>query len=156
VYDYHDTEIRAERLAAGRDHCDSPGAVYDVAGLIHDGRIVHPVDGGTLTTNDQRLIYAVSANLKVHVAFDGNRGSINAMKHETLFHNAPVEAAGEVQIQDGVVVGINDQSGSYGTTGLMGIDRRMGRAVLAAMLLAKVPMSVAVVDYLKAQGGEGE
>lgn len=75
------------------------------------------------------------------------------MKHETLFHNDPVEAAGEMRLADGVVVEINDRSGSYGTTGLMRVDRRMALAVLTAMRLANVPMTDAVLDYLKAQPG---
>jgi hypothetical protein len=155
MYDYHNTEIRAERLAAARDHCDTPGPVYDLVRLIADGRVVDPINSGALSTTDsRRLIFAVAADLQVHVAFDGDRGSLNAVKHETLFHNAAVEAAGEMRLHDGIVVGINDRSGTYGTTGLMGIDRPMGRAVLAAMRLAKVPMTDAMVDYLRAQAGE--
>jgi hypothetical protein len=155
MYDYHNTEIRAERLDANRDHCASTGPVYDLAHLVSADRVRNPERGGTLTTTgDRRLIYAIDADLRIHVGFDGDRGTANAVKHETLFHNAPVEAAGEMQVADGIVVSINDRSGSYGTTGLMRVDRRMARTVLAAMRLAKVPMTEAVVDSLKAQATE--
>lgn len=155
MYDYHDTEIRVERLAANRDHCGTPGPIYELARLHSRGQISDPQRGGPLTTaDDRRLIYAVDADLRIHVGFDGDRGTFNAVKHETLFHNAPVEAAGELEVADGVVVSINDRSGSYGTTGMMRVDRRMAGAVLAAMRRAEVPLSEAVVDFLEAQAAE--
>jgi hypothetical protein len=154
MYDYHNTETRAERLAIGRDHCDSDGAVYDLARLVSGELVVDPEGRGNLTTTaDRRLIYAVSEDLRVHVSFDGQRGTQHAVKHETLFHNAPVEAAGEMELLDGVVTAITDQSGSYGTTDLLGADRRMARAVLRALQAAQVPLTEAVVDSLKAQAG---
>jgi hypothetical protein len=155
MYDYHNTDTRAERLAANRDHCGTPGPIYELARLHARGRIDDPERGGPLTTaDDRRLIYAVDADLRVHVGFDGDRGTLNAVKHETLFHNAPVEAAGELEVADGIVVSINDHSGSYGTIGMMRVDRRMPRAVLVAMRRAKVPLSEAVVDFLEAQAAE--
>ncbi|MGZ5440466.1 MAG: hypothetical protein ACXW31_12410 [Thermoanaerobaculia bacterium] len=154
MYDYHNTEIRAERLAKGRDHCDSGGPIYELARLVSAKRIRDPERGDELTTNrERRLIYAVSTDLRVHVGFDGERGTAAAVKHETLFHNEPVEAAGEMQVAAGVVVAINDHSGSYGTVGLMEVDSRMPTAVLAAFLRAEVPMADAVLDSLTAQAG---
>jgi len=154
MYDYHDTEIRAERLAAGRDHCSTPGPVHDLAKLLSRERIADPEGSGDLTTTaTRRLIYAVGRDLKIHVGFDGERGAMHAVKHETLFHNDPVQAAGEMRVIAGVVVEINDRSGSYGTTGLMRVDRRMALAVLTALKLSKVPLSDGVLDYLNAQAG---
>jgi hypothetical protein len=109
MYDYHNTDTRAERLAKGSDHCGTAGPVYDLARLVRRDRVEDPHLSGDLTTTpERRLIYAVSSDLRVHVGFDGNRGTPHAVKHETLFHNDPVEAAGEIQFADGVVVEIND------------------------------------------------
>lgn len=154
MYDYHNTDTRAERLATGRDHCDTAGPVYDLARLVRGGRVEDPEFELDLTTiHGRRLIYAVSSDLRVHVGFDGERGTLHAVKHETLFHNDPVEAAGEIQFTDGVVVGINDRSGSYGTTGLMRVDRRMAQVILAAFEASHVPMTEAVLSSLRAQAG---
>lgn len=154
IYDYHNSEIRAERLLKGRDHCDSDGAVHALPDLVVAERVIDPERGGNLTTTPaRRLIYAIDAALRIHVGFDGERGTGAAVKHETLFHNEPVDAAGELHVADGVVDEINDQSGSYGTTGLMEVDRRFARAVLKAFERAQIPMSDAMLDSLKASAG---
>lgn len=154
MYDYHGTDIHTERLAAGRDHCDTPGPVYDLVLLVSDGRITDPERGGDLTTSSARqLIYAVDADLSVHVGFDSERGISGAVKHETLFHNEPVEAAGEMEVVDGIVVAVNDRSGSYGTTGQMRVDPRMARTLLAALRRANVRVADAVLDFLNERAG---
>jgi hypothetical protein len=149
VFHYHDTEIRAERLTLDRDHCAVEGPIYDIAELVQDGVVIDPELGIRLTTTERRrLIYAVDGALHCHLGFDGERGESGAVKHETLFHNGPVAAAGEIEFVDGVVTGINDRSGTYRTTGLMRVDRRLARAVLAAFRGAGVPMDDSTVDYL--------
>jgi hypothetical protein len=42
MYDYHNTDTRAERLAANRDHCGTPGPIYELAQLHALGRIGDP------------------------------------------------------------------------------------------------------------------
>lgn len=154
MYDYHNTDTRAERLAKGCDHCDSAGPIYELGRLVRRDRVRDPEFESDLTTiHGRQLIYAVSSDLRVHVGFDGTRGTPDAVKHETLFHNDPVEAAGEIQLEDGVVVGINDRSGSYGTTGLMRVDRRMAQVILAAFEAAHVPMTEGVLSSLRARAG---
>lgn len=162
MYEYHNTEIRAERLEGHRDHCDSDGAVYDITTLVRGDRLEDPephsdgflVSPGHLsTTTHRRMIYAVSIDLRIHVAFDGNRGAEHAVKHETLFHNGDVAAAGEINVVDGVVASINDRSGSYGTTGQMKVDRRFANAVLMAFQRAQVPMTESAVDFLRMWAG---
>jgi len=154
MYDYQNTEIRAERLARDKDHCGSNGPVYDLAHLIRTGRVFDPdLRHELTTTNDRRLIYAVNSDLQIHVGFDGERGTEGAVKHETLFHNDSVEAAGEIHVRAGIVVDVNDRSGSYRTTGLMGIDRRMPKAILEAFQRANIPATEAVINFLQAQAG---
>jgi len=108
-------------------------AVYDLAHLVRNDRVFEPdLRHELTTTDDRRLIYAVNRDLQIHIGFDSERGTEGAVKHETLFHNDSVEAAGEIQMREGIIVDINDRSGSYGTTGLMRVDRRMSKAILEA------------------------
>ena len=83
-----------------------------------------PRNPGVLLDNSAgpKIIYAVSTGLQVHIAFDGVRGTADAVKHETLFQNANVEAAGEVSFVMGRISAINDHSGSYGTFGKLESD----------------------------------
>src|ERR1041385_1336527 len=73
--------------------------------------------GRTFGTSAPVLIYAVDTKFSIHVGFDGIRGQSTAVKHETLFHNADVRAAGELEVFEGMIVTVNDHSGSYGTAG---------------------------------------
>jgi hypothetical protein len=96
-----------------------------------NGEAVHPNLSGELLDNSKgpKIIYAVSEELVVHIAFDGVRGLAGAVKHETLFHNANVAAAGEVSFVMGRVAKINDHSGSYCTFGKLQSDPDFARAV---------------------------
>jgi hypothetical protein len=82
--------------------------------------------------------------LVVHIAFDGVRGAPDAVKHETLFQNANVEAAGEISFVMGRVSSINDHSGSYGTYGKLVSDPEFARAVRRAFSLTRVLMNPSV------------
>lgn len=122
MFSYDDTPVRQERLARGTDHCSSAGDVYDLRDLVSGDVITSPrapqrtaATAGTSAAAEPVLIYAVDVNFNIHIAFDGVRGRPNAVKHETLFHNADVRAAGELTITDGIIVGVNDRSGSYRT-----------------------------------------
>jgi hypothetical protein len=147
MYIYHDTVIRLERERKGHDHCGSKGAVFDLARLVNgEGKAVDPRRPGVLLDNSAgpRIIYAVSTDLLVHIAFDGIRGAADAVKHETLFQNANVEAAGEVSFVMGRVSGINDHSGSYGTFGKLVSDRAFARAVWRGFSRTRVLMKPSV------------
>jgi hypothetical protein len=124
VYRYEGSIVQLERLAGKRDHCGSGGIVHDLRDLISSGRIHEPdAPGRTLTAGrsmgrkNRILIYAVDENFDIHVGFDSERGMPSAVKHETLFRNADVRAAGEIEVSDGIVVEVGDVSGSYGTSG---------------------------------------
>ncbi|HEX7192694.1 MAG TPA: hypothetical protein VF381_14090 [Thermoanaerobaculia bacterium] len=130
--------MRKERLAKGTDHCDSRGPVHLLGDLVQEGQIVDPASKRPLTTHGTSgsrrrvLIYAVSSDFEIHVGFDGTRGQENAVKHETLFHNADVRAAGELEVVGGIIYKVNDFSGSYRTAGKLDTDRRFAEAVLTA------------------------
>jgi len=152
MYIYHDTAVRVERERNGHDHCASKGSVFDLADLVNDrGEAVDPRHPGVLLDNSAgpKIIYAVSTELVVHIAFDGVRGAADAVKHETLFHNANVEAAGEVSFLMGRVSGINDHSGSYRTFGMLASDLKFRRALRFGFSGAGVLMVPSVEKTLR-------
>lgn len=155
MYSYHDTAIRAERLVKGTDHCASRGEVFELRKLVNDrGLATDPRDPESLfdRREGETVIYAVSDEFVVHIGFDGVRGSPDAVKHETLFHNANVRAAGEVVFRAGRVLELNDRSGSYGTYGMLFADPELGEAVLKAFERSGVRMSSAVSKLLRKLG----
>lgn len=152
MYIYHDTVIRLERERKGHDHCGSRGAVFDLARLVNgEGKAVDPRRPGLLLDNSAgpKIIYAVSSDLVVHIAFDGVRGAADAVKHETLFQNANVEAAGEVSFVMGRVSGINDHSGSYGTFGKLASDTAFTRAVRLGFSRTLVLMEKSALETIR-------
>jgi len=54
---------------------------------------------------------------------------------------------------DGIIVGVNDRSGSYRTAGRLDIDRRFGEAVLTALERAGAPITEAERSRLRAKAG---
>ncbi|MGO8925420.1 MAG: hypothetical protein ACLQU3_00640 [Limisphaerales bacterium] len=95
------------------------------------------------------VIFAVNEELDVHVARDSDRALGGAVKHETLFHNAPVLAAGEMCIEEGVVMGLNDFSGSYDTDGELEVNPAFAGAVLKAFEKRSLPMGEALREFLQ-------
>ena len=71
------------------------------------------------------------------------------MKHETLFHNADVLAAGEIHIRSGVIAGLNDHSGSYGTAGALEENPEFSTSVLSAVERLSLPIDEATRQYLQ-------
>jgi hypothetical protein len=154
MYFYQDTPVRIERERKGRDHCASKGSVFDLASLVSSGgEAVHPTNPGVLLDNSAgpRIIYAVSTDLVVHIAFDGIRGAADAVKHETLFQNANVEAAGEVSFVMGRVSDINDHSGSYRTFGKLASDPTFARAVWRAFSNTRVLIDPSVQKKMRSE-----
>ena len=129
-----------ERLGSGTDRCDSEGAVYELHTLVGlHGKISDPeLEGVTLTTVNRVYVYAVNLRLEMRIAADGDRSKQGAVKHETLFQNADVIGAGEIVVNDGIVMDVNDRSGSYGTSGQLDIDSRFAGGLLTAMDRAQV------------------
>ncbi|MEA2491778.1 MAG: hypothetical protein QOH21_3570 [Acidobacteriota bacterium] len=146
AYSYDGGPIWAERVARGTDHCGSVGPVYELSTLVIGGTIHDPEDRSypfstrRADTRARRLIYAVDGKYQINVGVDGKRGSGDAVKHETLFHNADVVAAGEMDIENGVIVAINDHSGSYLTYGSLDLDPAFADAVLIAIDRANAPL----------------
>lgn len=152
MYVYQDTLVRYEREQKGQDHCGSRGPIFDLATLVNTkGEAVHPTHPGVLLDNSAgpKIIYAVSAALVVHLAFDGVRGAVDAVKHETLFHNANVAAAGEVSFAMERVSSINDHSGSYGTFGRLASDPAFARAVRLGFSRTLVLMDESVRETIR-------
>jgi hypothetical protein len=136
----YDRIKEASRQAKDEDHCSSAGRVYELGALLMDGLIRDPADlataltaGRSVGTSKVAFIYAVDENFAVHVALDGVRGTQDAVKHETLFHNADVRAAGELEIDAGVIVEVDDISGTYETPGSIQTDPLFADAVLTAL-----------------------
>jgi len=160
MYVYHGSSIQKARVKSGTDHCGSEGTVYRLQDLLSSAVIIDPRNGSKPLTAGRNsrppapvLIYAVDRNLELHVAFDGIRGNADAVKHETLFHNADVEAAGEMQVRRGIIFAVNDLSGSYRTAGRLGEDRRFARAVLAAIDRIAAPLAWSERRRLSAMAG---
>jgi hypothetical protein len=154
MYNYHDTPVRLEREQKGLDHCASKGSVFNLATLVNErGEAVDPRNPSVLLENSTgpKIIYAVSSELVVHIAFDGVRGAAHAVKHETLFHNANVEAAGEVSFLMGQVSAVNDHSGSYRTFGKLASDLKFRRALRFGFSRAGVLMVPSVAKTLGMQ-----
>jgi hypothetical protein len=73
------------------------------------------------------------------------------VKHETLFHNANVAAAGEVSFVMGRLASINDHSGSYGTFGELESDPAFARAVRLGFSRTLVLMNDSVPENIRSK-----
>lgn len=136
--------VNADRCQAGTDRCASRGAgnVRDLRDLLNEGYVVSPDTGHRLTTaalqTDGVWIFAVKHG-RMRLGPDGGRRPrvstdpplpTDAIKHETLFHNQPVSAAGEIRIWRGIITGINHFSGTY----MFSFDAAFKGAVREALL----------------------
>lgn len=142
MFDYHSSQTRTDRLRALTDRCRSAGRVLSLASLVVDGKVRDPSDTTQhmstpfLDGDDRSIrvyIFAVGLTLEIRMAEDGDRAQPGSVKHETLFSNEPVLAAGEICIRAGVIEAVNDKSGSYGTYGFLATDPEVSRAVLDAI-----------------------
>lgn len=157
MHKYHGTPLHSDRVLKGICRCGSGARSYDSSEILTDGRVRDPRDGLSMLTSDPigrgptrsyMFIYAVNAEHRIRFAPDGNRNAADSVKHETLFTNADVLAAGEIQFTDGVVTDINDLSGSYGTQSVMESDPTFARDLLAALERAGIPVSSVVAARL--------
>lgn len=147
MYRYNN-KTRKERQKNRKDHCNSNGNKYNLDNLILKGHIRNPHDNQKLLTTQplnedklkNRYIYAVSREWYMRIALDGYRGKLDAVKHETLFHNASVRAAGEIYIEDGIIEKINDHSGTYLTFGKL---HSFSKDIIEALNKASNPMPIA-------------
>jgi hypothetical protein len=162
-YDYHNSPSRLEREELGICRCASPtdGRAYELKELIRDGIIMDPESvGAPLTTQfapgtrpesvglPPRYIYAISTSLEMRIAPDGTRAEPNAVKHESLFHNEVVLAAGELGFENGLLASLNDHSGSYETDGELEANSDFVVAVLRAVLLNEIPITESLLSQL--------
>lgn len=140
AYRYQGTRTQAWRLERGLDHCPDTPAIYDLAALVNGGLIMDPGNPTSALSTPAlaadaggKWIYAVRQGA-LNVAPDGNRADPPPVaKHETLFNNADVDAAGELRVEAGVVTDINDLSGGYNTANEMGNIGPIGRSFRAAL-----------------------
>jgi hypothetical protein len=160
MFVYHGTTINTERIAAARCRCQSTsiGLVWDISELRGDnGCILAPDTKLPLTSpalnslDERRLIYAVNEQFIMRVAWDGDRAAPGSVKHETIFHNADVLAAGEMCVYEGTVVALNDVSGSYSTRGALESDPRFVRVLLQFFDTSGVSVSSVLLQTLKGQ-----
>jgi hypothetical protein len=162
AYSYDGGPVWADRIEKAKDHCGSAGPVFELSTLIVGGTIRNPADRtealstkrtGTPSTS-RVLIYAVDGKYQINVAVDGVRGSTHAVKHETLFHNAEVLAAGEMDVIEGTIIAVNDHSGTYVTHGLMDLDPTFSEAVLTALDRIGAPIDPRERRRLESKAGE--
>jgi len=150
MYVYESTDHQRQRIDQQRDHCGKrvPHApCYPLASVQSDGLLRDPTTGTLLTscpisnsadptaTKDglEVYIYAVSQSMEIRISVDGVRGTLNAVKHESLFDNESVLAAGEIWIEHGIVKDINDHSGTYLCRGELRSTPAFANAVLNAL-----------------------
>lgn len=131
MYDYHESSKRRDRELSGTDRCGSTGPTYSLSQLVLARRMTDPQSNQPLSPSSP-FIYAVAESGEIRVAPDGDRDTPNSVKHETLFHNAPVRAAGEIHIRDGQIIHVNDHSGSYQTYGALHANPAFAQARLQA------------------------
>jgi hypothetical protein len=150
-FHYHGTDRHEIRLREGTDHCQEPDVeILQVAPLVENGLVRRggePLSTGGSNTVEG-FIYAVKDGIIV-IARDGKRGQTGAVKHETLFRNEPVEIAGEIRFSNGVVVDINDHSGSYACYGALELYPEPRRSLRRALRSAGVTVSPLVQSILK-------
>ncbi len=165
MYEYHGSSQHKERLEQSRCRCASTGTVYKLTECIEDGIILdprkktRPLSTATIRKNrtetdpvgsgyGKTFIFAVDKNLDVHVAPDSDRDESNSVKHETLFHNEHVLAAGEICIVEGKIVALNDISGSYKTDGELEGTPAFATAVLEAVAQHGLPLDELLKERL--------
>jgi hypothetical protein len=142
MYNYHDSDRRNERLGKKLDRCavDHAGRVFAPSPSdVDDDRLVDGCAEGNGPA-DGMYIYAVDSDGSLRMARDGHRPDPDAVKHETLFHNANVAAAGELVFAGGALVDATDNSGSYWTLGELETRPDFARALLDAITFAGVPI----------------
>lgn len=135
--------------------------MFDLRNLVRSGVVVDPYnacvpldsqptvpDTAEEAYRPGRYIFAISEAHEVRIALDCDRDYPNAVKHETLFHNADVLAAGEIEFERGVASKISDSSGSYGTRGAMDADPAFAKDVLTALQNSQVPLTNALYATL--------
>lgn len=158
---YHGTPLHADRKKQGICRCSSNGSTYNVTTLINETGICDPQDrNSTLSTPPlvrptvaPLYIYAVGSSYEFRIGRDGDRDNdIDAVKHETLFHNADVLAAGEVQISNGVIVDLNDGSASYFARGKLETDPAFAEALLKSISQNSIPVSNLLESRLRSLG----
>lgn len=163
MYCYHDTEENHKRLAEGHCRCQVGDThVFKLHRMIVHGQILDPyTHNQPLGTPEVpphfseayrpgQFIYAVSDDFEIRIALDCDRRAYStSVKHETLFHNADVRAAGEIFFEDGLVVDVNDASGSYGTRDAMDTDPDFVVAILTAIDKHKIPTAPQLLEILR-------
>ena len=134
IFEYDGSERQLKRVRDGFDHCQEPEVeVFTLRDIVSGG--IARIDGEPLSTprlGNGMFIYAVRDDIIV-IGRDGNRGQAGSVKHETLFRNQPVQIAGEIQFDHGILIGVNDKSGSYLTEGGLKLYPEARMALLAAL-----------------------
>lgn len=155
MYSYHDTPLNLDRIEKDICRCKSTeeGRVHNLIDLLNDGEIKIPDQNHDGSDLESKLIFAVCKEYTVHVALDGDRPTPNSIKHETLFHNSDVRAAGELFVQRGVINSLNDHSASYSTYGLLESDPDFAAAILQVVEISQIPISEALRIQLHEYAG---
>lgn len=161
----YDKGMEAERQKTKMNHCQhGKGRVFPLGSLVRNGRACYPGSNTPMTTPSitadipRQYIYAVrekAGKLEMRVAQDGGRRNAasslgqDIVKHESLFENADVLGAGQIEFRDGIVVNLDDGSGTYDTRGKLRLSARFRKAVLDALQDSGVEYIIRVEDRLQ-------
>ncbi len=142
---YIAAKIERERNQNRENQCKSGARSYALRTLVEGGLAIDPLSHHPLSTSPLergkagKYIYAVR-NDTMRVGPDGDRSKKDVVKHETLFRNLPVQAAGEIRFHEGAVIDINDLSGTYLTEDEME-EEEFRRVVAESLREAGVALS---------------
>ena len=163
MYTYHGSTENQRRLEKDICRCaTTPGSrVFTLSELVRDDKLIDPYDPTKILTSSPTVpidaeeayrpgiyIYAISTTREMRIALDCDRSHPNAVKHETLFHNEDVVVAGEIRFDEGMVVDVNDHSGSYGTRGAFEVDPSSLKSVYDVFLNQNVPVTPSLLESL--------
>lgn len=146
--------VEIKREKEGTNRCKSPGAaskVFNLHNLIRNGKVSDPISHMPLTSRIgpveatlPKWIFAVRENtIKVALDDAGSREHRsdpfpqNAVKHESLFSNEPVSAAGEIEFTDGVATDYNNLSGTY----LIPMDQDFKGSLRESLISNNIPFA---------------
>ena len=150
MYNYHGSQRHSERLRQGTCRCGSTGDTYDLGDLLDQRRIREPsnrtlfLNTAPLGTLEGAFIYAISNDHAMRIAPDGDRQKAHSVKHETLFQNANVRAAGQLYVREGILYDLDDSSGSYATRGMLEADPEFAKAISHCLDAYDVEISAAL------------
>lgn len=134
--DYLDAEAREAFRLSFRD-----GKIYESSGKLFDTEA-----GSTLHNATGRAIFVMDENGRFYAS---NNHEMGRFHHSSFFSGAPVAAAGEIGVQNGILKLISDKSGHYRPS------QRFIRQALRQLTREQVKLSGVKKDLIGHDGGGG-